>query len=90
MRIATNEERLKDLVIGIKMLIWTKSYNYCNHTSELGTACVEEIVPNKWRWEAYSSNENQMLDMDCWWGTKNTLEEAQLAAENELYRWIKQ
>lgn len=68
-------------------LIWNKAGNYYNHSSELGTAQVEEILPDKWRWEAYSGNEFQSLDLDCWWGTSLTLEEAQLSAEKELLRW---
>jgi hypothetical protein len=68
-------------------LIWTKTNNYYNHASNLGTAQVEEILLDKWRWEAYSSNETQMFDMDCWWGTESSLEEAQSAAEQELLRW---
>lgn len=70
-------------------LVWTKSQNsnYYNHSSHLGSAQIEEILPNKWRWEAYSSNTMQALDMDCWWGTAASLEEAQLDAEQELSRW---
>lgn len=68
-------------------LIWAKSHNCFNHSSDLGTAQVEEICIDKWRWEAYSSNVFQSLDMDCWWGTTSSSEEAQLAAEQELFRW---
>ena len=75
----------------IKMLklVWTKTENsnYYIHTSYLGNAQVEEILPDKWRWEAYSANEMQSFDMDCWWGTDPSLEEAQLSAETELLRW---
>jgi hypothetical protein len=71
------------------MLIWieSKSEIYYNHSSELGTACVVEISDNKWRWEAHSSNQCQMFDMDCWWGIAKSLEEAQSDAERELLRW---
>lgn len=70
-------------------LIWTKSdgYGSYNHLSDLGSASVEEIVSDIWRWEAYSSNETQMFDMDCWWGLSSSLEEAQLDAEGELLRF---
>jgi hypothetical protein len=68
-------------------LVWTQHNSYYNHSSKLGTAQVEEILPNKWRWEAYSANQWQMLDMDCWWGTDTSLEAAQLSAEHELSRW---
>jgi len=69
-------------------LDWTFSgKNYYRHSSDLGSAIIEEILPNKWRWEAHSANDMQMLDMDSWWGTESSLEEAQLAAERELFRW---
>jgi hypothetical protein len=68
-------------------LIWTQHHNYYNHLSDLGSAQVEEIIPGKWRWEAYSNNQLQSLDMDCWWGTAPSLEQAQLEAEHELARW---
>lgn len=73
--------------MAILKLSWTEGKTYYTHYSELGSACVEEILPDKWRWEAYSANELQFLDMDCWWGITSSLEEAQLDAEHELFRW---
>lgn len=72
-------------------LSWERSKNgdYYNHSSDLGTATVEEINPGKWRWEAYSSNEIQSMELDCWWGIAKTIEEGQLDAEKELERWKK-
>jgi hypothetical protein len=58
-------------------LIWTTKNNYHSNSSELGTASVEEIIPGKWRWEAYSTNETQLFDLDCWWGISSSLEDAQ-------------
>jgi hypothetical protein len=69
-------------------LTWSKDdFDYYYHSSNLGSANIEEVSPGKWRWEAHSSNEMQMFDMDCWWGTDPSLEEAQLSAEQELLRW---
>jgi hypothetical protein len=68
-------------------LIWTQNSNYYYHSSALGEALVEEISPNKWRWEAYSCNPIQMFDLDRWWGIATSMEEAQLSAERELFHW---
>lgn len=59
------------------------------YSSELGTATVEHILDNKWRWEAHSNNSLQNLDMDCWWGIEKTSEAAKNAAERELKRWFR-
>lgn len=73
-------------------LEWSDNSDYMGaclfHTSELGQANVEELNDDRYRWEATSSNEFQTLaEMDGWWGTCKTKEEAIISAEQELLRW---